>query len=235
MTDNKVSILLVDRDADRTESLAARLDQPGFLVTSTHNGMEARARLKSESFDGLVIDVLMTRTGHLDLISWTRFRQPSMVIVVTSDLQAPAIEREVLDRGANVVVTKLVAPDRLAACFAGCTNGCYPLTQADHDREGHPNMIEHLDAMMRSGRKTVLEVIANNRRHGRIFVSDGRVLHAVYGPCLGEEALYRCLSAADGQLLALPWREPARVTITKTRECLLMEAARYRDERLRVE
>ena len=230
MTENQVSILVVDRDPDRTESLAAKLDQPRFLVTPVYDGAEARSLLKSELFDGLVIDVLMTRQGHLDIISWTRYRQPNMVIVVTSDLQAPSVEREVLDRGANVVVTKLVAADKLAGYFAGGTDGGLPHSCSSACTEEHMNLIELLDVILRSGRKMVLEVAVNGSRQGRIFVSGGKALHAVYGEFLGEEALYRCLSWTNGQFVPMPWRAPARVTISKPRDSLLMEAARRRDE-----
>lgn len=233
MPENQVSILVVDRDADRTDSFAAKLDQPGFLVIPVHNGVDARSCLKTGAFHGLLIDVLMTRTGHLDLISWTRYRKPDMVIVVTSDLPAAAMEPELLERGANAVVTKLVAADKLAGYFAGGTDGFVNGSHIDGSGESHLNMIEHLDTLMRSGRNMVLEVIADGRRHGRIFVSEGRALHAVYGEFLGEEALYRCLDSANGQLLALPWRPPLAVTIKKNRETLLMEAARRRDESLR--
>jgi CheY-like chemotaxis protein len=229
MNVNTASILLVDRDSRRTESIASKLDQPGFSVTPVHDGADARSHLKTKTFDGLIIDVLMTRTGHLDIISWTRYRQPHMVIVVTTDLHAPAIEREVLDRGANVVVTKLVEADKLAGFFAGGLDQFTFPADYTSTSENNMNMIERLDMFMRSGRKMVLEVASCGRRHGRIFVSQGNALHAVCGEFLGEEALYRCLSSQDVQLSALPWREPVRVTIRKPRETLLLEAARRRD------
>jgi CheY-like chemotaxis protein len=229
VTEDKLSILLVDRDSGRTETFAAKLAQPGFVVTPVHDGAEARSHLKSGAFDGLIIDVLMTRTGHLDIVSWTRYRQPSMVIVVTSDLQAPAVERELLERGANVVVTKLVAADTLAGYFAAGTDTLGQPASPLEAAEGRLNMIERLDMLMRSGRKMVLDVAAHGRRQGRIFVSEGQARHAVCGELLGEEALYRCLGSNDVQLLALPWREPVRVTIRTQRETLLLEAARRRD------
>jgi hypothetical protein len=128
-----------------------------------------------------------------------------------------------------VVVTKLVAADRLAGYFSGGSQERFSETDSGFDGQKRVDMIEHLDTIMRSGRKTVLEVVSSGCRQGRIFVSEGRVVHAVYGANLGEEALYRCLSLPNGQLLALPWREPTRVTINKPRESLLMEAARRRD------
>ncbi len=233
MTEEYVSILLVDRDSRRTDSFAAKLDQPGLVVTPVHDGAEARSLLKSRQFDGLIIDVLMTRTGHLDIVSWIRYRQPSMVIVVTSDLRAPAVEREVLDRGAHVVVTKLVAADTLAGYFTGGKDEPTPRTAPLEATEDRMNLIERLDMLMRSGKKMVLEVAADGRRQGRIFVSEGQVRHAVCGELRGEEALYRCLSSNDVQLLTFPWREPLRVTIRTHREKILLEAARRRDAGVR--
>jgi CheY-like chemotaxis protein len=224
------SILLLDRDVSRTELIASKLSHQGLTVTAAHDGIEVRSLLKTKHFDGLILDVLMTRTGHLDLIVWARYRHPTLVIVVTSDLQAPVIEQEALTRGANGIVTKLVDGDKLAEFFSGNVKMPAAETRCVSAARGDMNIIEHLESLMLAGRRSVLDVSADGNRFGRIFLSDGRVLHAVCGALSGEEALYRCLSSREGTISTSPWRDPGRVSIHKPRESLLMEAARRRDQ-----
>lgn len=92
------------------------------------------------------------------------------------------------------------------------------------------DIIEYLQFLMLAGRPTVLEVVSNSGDRTHLFVRDGNVLHALAGGIQGEEALYRCLCARGGTFTNLPWREPAKNTIRKPGEFVLLEASRRRDE-----
>src|SRR5207302_1776455 len=80
------------------------------------------------------------------------------------------------------------------------------------------------------GRKSsVLEVFTEKVR-GRIFISDGSIVHAESGTLQGEVALYGLLALRGGEFNLLAFQEPARRTIAGQYEFLLMEAARLQDE-----
>jgi hypothetical protein len=80
------------------------------------------------------------------------------------------------------------------------------------------------------GRKSsVLEVFTSEAR-GRIYISEGNIVHAESGTLQGEVALYGLLALRGGEFNLLPFVEPAARTISGQYEFLLMEAARLKDE-----
>lgn len=80
------------------------------------------------------------------------------------------------------------------------------------------------------GRKSSIMEITTSRIRGRIYISDGAIVHAESGTMEGEVALYGLLALRGGQFNLTPFTEPSRRTISGQWEFLLMEAARISDE-----
>ena len=78
--------------------------------------------------------------------------------------------------------------------------------------------------------KTGSFTIQNDRESGRIFLSDGQIVHAQMGRLEGEEAVYELAIWPEGEFLFSPGEVSVPTTITKSNTSLLMEAARRIDE-----
>lgn len=52
-------ILLVDDDVELTELLAELLSLEGFSIHTVHNGLEALSELELQSYDLILLDVMM--------------------------------------------------------------------------------------------------------------------------------------------------------------------------------
>jgi hypothetical protein len=65
---------------------------------------------------------------------------------------------------------------------------------------------------------------------GRIYIEDGRIVHADAGEMKGEPAFQKLLSLPGGSFQLQHFEPPAERTIEGQWEFLLMEAARVRDE-----
>jgi hypothetical protein len=92
------------------------------------------------------------------------------------------------------------------------------------------DILDYIQWMLIDGRQTVLEVSHPDVMPTRLFVKDGKVLHATTEKMEGEEALYRCVLPPRGEFAHLPWTPPEKITIEKAGMQLLFEAARRRDE-----
>jgi two-component system chemotaxis response regulator CheB len=92
------------------------------------------------------------------------------------------------------------------------------------------DIIDYLQFVLLSGKSVVLEVLSDAGVTGEIYVRGGSVLHAHCGDLQGDQALYQCLASRGGSFLNRPWHEPAKVSIDRPGELVLMEAARRRDE-----
>ncbi len=91
------------------------------------------------------------------------------------------------------------------------------------------DIVDYFRFVLLTGRPTVLEVFSDNGVSGRIYVRNGKVLHAQYGDLQGDQALYRCLASQGGSFLNRPWTEPTDLTINKPGGLVLAEAALRRD------
>jgi hypothetical protein len=94
------------------------------------------------------------------------------------------------------------------------------------------DILDYIQFLMISGIRTILELRLRQGPTSRLFIDDGRILHAESGELDGEEAFYRCLQADGGIFIHVPWSEPGTRTIEASWEFLLLQAARKRDERL---
>jgi hypothetical protein len=92
------------------------------------------------------------------------------------------------------------------------------------------DILDYIQWMLIEGKQTVLEVTPEEGMPCRLFVDDGKVLHAITLEMEGEEAFYRLVQSPRGEFVHLPWAAPERVTIDKAGMQLLFEAARKRDE-----
>jgi hypothetical protein len=137
-----------------------------------------------------------------------------------------------LELGARLFLEKPASRDGFAAVFAALD----ALAEAQ-PREGFRGVMRRVDLQevlqleCLSRRSSVLEVFTAQAR-GRIFISEGAIVHSDYGTLQGEVALYGLLALRGGEFNLSPFVEPPRRTISGSCESLLLEAAQLRDEAL---
>lgn len=76
-------ILLVDDDLELTELLAELLALEGFNVTVVHNGQEALSILKTQSFDLMLLDIMMPVLNGVETLKQLR-KTSSMPVLMLS-------------------------------------------------------------------------------------------------------------------------------------------------------
>jgi DNA-binding response OmpR family regulator len=106
--DRPARILVVDEDASARELLARRLERHGFAVVTARDGIEALRSIEAESPDLVLLEVMMSGMGGLEVLERLR-RQRSraeLPIVLATALDDSQDAVEGLERGANDYVTK---------------------------------------------------------------------------------------------------------------------------------
>jgi len=109
------SILLVEDEPGIVDFLKRGLEAEGFVVHAALNGLEGEQRAQRESFDMVVLDLMLPGLGGMELLAKLRDAKPELpVIVLTARAE---IEDRVagLDAGA---VDYLVKPFSLAELLA---------------------------------------------------------------------------------------------------------------------
>ena len=107
-------ILLVEDDARLAKMVADYLSEAGFRVTHAPTGADAESRLKRESFDALVLDLMLPDTDGLDLCR--RIRAESSIPVLMLTARGDPLDRVVgLELGADDYLPKPFEPRELLA------------------------------------------------------------------------------------------------------------------------
>jgi hypothetical protein len=84
--------------------------------------------------------------------------------------------------------------------------------------------------MLSINRCTKVVTLYNRSQEGCLWFKAGDIVHAVSGDEHGEEAVYTLLAWTEGSFQIEPWREPVRVTISKSVQQLLLECCCRIDE-----
>ncbi|MCK3656983.1 DNA-binding response regulator [Pasteurellaceae bacterium Macca] len=77
-------ILLVDDDIDLTELLAELLALEGFNVHTVHNGVEALNELEQQSYDLILLDVMMPVLNGIETLKQLRQRYLTPVLMLSA-------------------------------------------------------------------------------------------------------------------------------------------------------
>ncbi len=91
---------------------------------------------------------------------------------------------------------------------------------------GLPDLLQVLNM----GQKTALIYLTNGQEEGRVFMEKGEVVHGVYGPYEGEEAIYQLLKWEDGRFEIEPDVSSPVRTVGLSVEELLLEGMKRMDE-----
>jgi two-component system OmpR family response regulator len=108
--------LLVDDDIEICVVVADYLQRFGIKVTSVGTGAAMRRALKANTFDIVILDVMLPDDNGLDLCKWLRRTHPVPVPVIMLTAQGDPISRVLgLELGADDYIGKPFEPRELVA------------------------------------------------------------------------------------------------------------------------
>jgi len=225
-------VLLVDDTAAFTDALKAHLVKkrdPSWIVHTANNYSEALSCLKSHPVDLVILDINMPVMDGLQLLTMLKRSRPALPVVVLSGLVTPENRDYALQHGAALVLNKM----DVAAGF----ESIYPALEATAEvtTEGFKGIVRQVGLMELLqleclGRKSSVLEIKGSNADGRIYISEGAIIHAEVGGILGEKALARLYGIKGGEFRLAPFTQPSRHTIDGHWEGLLLEAAQSSDE-----
>jgi CheY-like chemotaxis protein len=91
------------------------------------------------------------------------------------------------------------------------------------------NVIDLLQSL-ELGRKTCRLALTAGDDRCELYFTEGQINHAIYGPLLGDEAVYKVLTWQDGNFQIDFTASSSEQTITRSTQGLLMEGLRLLDE-----
>lgn len=229
-------VLLVDDSTEFTEILKEHLLEkrdPSWTVHTASNYAEALSCLKTHPVDLVVLDIQMPVLDGLQLLSMLKRNRPALPVVVLSGMASTENRQSALQMGAALFLSKM----DVASGF----ESIYPALEAtvEAPAEGFKGIVRQVGLMEILqleclGKKSSVLEIKGSDADGRIYISEGAIIHAEAGGILGEKALAKMYGLKGGEFRLVPFSQPPRRTITGHWETLLLEAAQYCDEQAEV-
>ena len=182
--------------------------------------------LKAGEIQLMVVDVNMPVLDGIQFTGMMKRRYPGLkVAVLTSDV-TEAKRADALAAGAGLFIEKSQSPEGMKAVFTmlGELLNWSP-------RDGFQGMLRNVSLqdviqMECVGHNSSVIEICNEHVLGRIFIEEGRIIHAAGGELTGERALQKLLSLPGGSFELVPFEAPQQQTMNAPWELLLAEATR---------
>lgn len=179
------SILLVEDEPGIVDFLKRGLEAEGFAVQAALNGVEGEQRARRESFDMVVLDLMLPGLGGMELLAKLRVLKPELpVIVLTARAE---IEDRVagLDAGAvDYLVKPFSLAELLARVRAQLRVAAQTSTTTLHSGDIEVNLltrkVRRADVQVTLS-TTEFELLVYLMRHGGRVLSREQILSAVWG------------------------------------------------------
>lgn len=151
-----MNLLLVDDDTELCQLLKEYLEQEAMHVSICHNGADAIEAVKKNTFDLMVLDVMMPVKNGFDTLSEIRRNNDLPVIMLTA--KGDKIDRIVgLEMGADDYVPKPCDPRELVARIRAIARRTNQQQSGHNNRQisGH-DKIEQDDVLLNKSNRQVL-------------------------------------------------------------------------------
>ncbi len=192
-------ILVVDDEPQIRRVMRATLSADGYEVADARSGEEAIERLRSESFDLILLDMNMPGAGGLETCRAIRKERlgTDLAIIMLTVRGTEKDKVQALDAGADDYVTKpFSTPELLAriravirrvAASPGSGLGKLELEDVEIDFQARQVRAFHEEVRLTSKEFDLLSYLA---AHPNRTITHRELLQAVWGPDYGDEQEY---------------------------------------------
>lgn len=104
------SVLVADDERPLAHALELKLQHEGYAVTVATNGEECLARLESQHFDVLLLDLMMPVLDGFQVLETLRYKKNPPIVFILSNLSQQEDEDRVLALGAKKFFIKSDTP-----------------------------------------------------------------------------------------------------------------------------
>ncbi|MBD2843605.1 response regulator transcription factor [Paenibacillus sp. IB182496] len=141
-------ILVVDDDPDIRHLICIHLEEGDMICTEARSGKEALELLELESFDLVILDLMMDDTDGLHVLEHVRSCQNHTPIIIVSALSETEKKIKTLGLGADDYITKPFIPSELVArVLANIRRSRSPQTRITANRLQYRGIILNLDSL----------------------------------------------------------------------------------------
>lgn len=220
-------VLIVDDEEDMLWMLQRNLDStiPNIETFTAQSGREALSILNESEISLVITDINMPGISGLELLTEISSKWPSTEVIIITAYPSSAFENKATREGAVKFVEKpfdintmrTIVEDTLSAIPTNSAGSGIALMD-----------LIHFNGLAKS---TSALQITKDGEVGTIYFQDGKIIHAQIGDDVAEAAFFRIIAIEGAELQNLDGVAPANISMGKTVESLLLEAAVLQDEK----
>lgn len=220
-------VLIVDDEEDMLWMLQRNLDStiPNIETFTAQSGKEALSVMQESEMSLVITDINMPGMSGLELLTEISSKWPSTKVIIITAYPSSAFENKATREGAVKFVEKpfdintmrTIVEDALRATPTNSAGSGIALMD-----------LIHFNGLAKS---TSALQVTKGGEVGTIYFQDGKIIHAQIGNDVAETAFFRIIALQGAELQNLDGITPASVTMGKTVESLLLEAAVLQDEK----
>jgi predicted regulator of Ras-like GTPase activity (Roadblock/LC7/MglB family)/CheY-like chemotaxis protein len=220
-------VLVVDDEEDMLWMLQRNLSKSmeGVEILAAKSGEEALAILSDNRTDLVLTDINMPGMSGLELLIEINNRYPETGVIIMTAYPSNSYETEAMMSGSLRFIEKPFDIKELRSIIE-------EVLQGNEGFQGTVDGVDLMDIVQFNGlsRATAALKVTTGEQEGMIFFKDGSVVHAMCDELSGEEAFFTILQFNGGTLQNIKGVQPPMVSIDKSLEALLFEAAVQNDE-----
>ncbi len=227
MQSRRKRVLVVDDEEDLTWSISKHLakDVDKYELICVNSGVEALEVLSQLPVDLVISDIRMPEISGLELLTKIKDAYPNTKVVIMTAYGSSEVQDEANKLGCLKYIEKPFEINEIRQLIIGSI-------QEKKGFEGTISEFQLTDLIQMNclGRMTTALYIEHEGTRGEIYFDEGNIVHAEFENLEGEEAFYEILSWEGGNFSVEREKIPAKETIIKGWQSVLLEGMRRLDE-----
>lgn len=224
----KKSILVIDDNLITLSIIKEILEKHDYQVTTVDNMNKAIDLINLNNFN-LVISDIMVSSGQegLELLLWIRKNKPKLKVIMMTSIGGDETQTFPIQKGDLIFFDKNINFNHLVDLVSSTIK-----EKTFSGKVTDINILNFIQVVCVSGQsKLVCLEDSILKKQNRIYIKNGKVVHAESEGFEGEDAFYDILEIKNGKLYDLPWEKPSKETISKSLSSLLLSAFKvmYKD------
>lgn len=228
---NRQRILIIDDEQDILEiyqEILSRLQSKPDILT-VDNGSQGIAMLESQTFNVLLVDLLMPQMDGFQVLAIVRRKFPALRVVVMTNSDDEQFRGRAYSMGVDLYLQKPKTGKEIIN-FVDCIESLLEREQMGGFRGVQSKTLVDLIQLECLTQSSAILKLTTATGDGRIWIQRGELIDAATGEHSGKEALTEMLRWKSGNFEILPNDIPRPRTLFTSWESILMESAQLLDE-----
>jgi CheY-like chemotaxis protein len=217
----KIKVLAVDDDPITLKIIEEFLSKKSCLVTTETSSPNTLNLLKENKYNFLISDINMPEFNGFQLLDAIRESGIHISVIFITAHGSDEYETLSTNKGALKYLEKPINLNELYKLLTGGIKGTI----------NEVTLLDYVQLIINSQVSSLITVKSPiSNKNGKIYIKNGKIIHAECNDLLGEDAFYEMALINKGSFSQEKWKEPENISIDKSPMKLLINFSNILDK-----